>query len=144
MLSIITSKDFSDQVSPSVFFPSFWSNLKYCVISQINVLPSTASELSENGQNAEEHWREMENTSKLRNNILILHVFRVTFLPACDTKKLSSHLYTIEESWVRIFFYSYANWNKLFHKRNYGGQSRQYIDRYLCSLSISIKLISKK
>ena len=104
MLSIITSEDFSDQVSPSVFFPSFWSNLKYCVISQINVLPSTASELSENGQNAEEHWREMENTSKLRNNILILHVFRVTFLPACDTKKLSSHLYTIEESWVRIFF----------------------------------------
>lgn len=104
MLSIITSKDFSDQVSPSVFFPSFWSNLKYCVISQINVLPSTASELSENGQNAEEHWREMENTSKLRNNILILHVFRVTFLPACDTKKLSSHLYTIKESWVRIFF----------------------------------------
>lgn len=104
MLSIITSKDFSDQVSPSAFFPSFWSNFKYCVISQINVLPSTASELSENGQNAEEHWREMENTSKLRNNILILHVLRVTFLPACDTKKLSSHLYTIEESWVRIFF----------------------------------------
>lgn len=86
------------------FLPSFWSNLKYCVISQIKVLPSTASELSENGQNAEEHWREMENTSKLRNNILILHVLRVTFLPACDTKKLSSHLYTTEESWVRIFF----------------------------------------
>lgn len=42
------------------------------------------------------------------------------------------------------FFYSLANWNKLFHKRNYGGQSRQCIDRYLCSLSISIKLISKK
>lgn len=104
MLSIITSEDFSDQVSPSFFLPSFWSNLKYCVISQIKFLPSTASELSENGQNAEEHWREMENTSKLRNNILILHVFRVTFLPACDTKKLSSHLYTIEESWVRIFF----------------------------------------
>lgn len=74
------------------------------MISQIKVLPSTASELSENGQNAEEHWREMENTSKLRNNILILHVLRVTFLPACDTKRLSSHLYTIEESWVRIFF----------------------------------------